>query len=127
MENLLISASQETPKIEFSFSEGFLSIIGKSIPEDSITFYEPLMAALNEYITKPNPLTKVDFKYEYFNTSSSKCILQVLQILQKVKDKNCDVIINWFYDEDDEEILESGQDYSKFINIPFNLKMIPNN
>ena len=126
MEDLIVSESLETPGIDFSFSRGQLSITGKSIPEDSISFYKPLIDALKEYTNNPNPLTEVDFKFEYFNTSSSKCILQILQILQKVKDKDCEVLINWFYDENDEEILESGQDYSQFINIPFNLKMNPN-
>ena len=127
MNDLNIKETLETPGIEFNTSKGYLLIKGRSIPENSVEFYEPLFDALRSYSERPKQLTKVDFKFEYFNTSSSKCILDLLRAIEKINDGSIEVAIDWFYDEDDDEILEIGEDYSQFINVPFNLRMIPNN
>lgn len=122
-----IEGTSETPTIKFNSTEGYLLIEGRSIPENSISFYEPLLNCLKEYNNNPIPNTKVDFRFEYFNTSSSKCILDILRVLQTIHTGSSDVNIDWYYDEDDEEILEIGQDYSHIIKVPFNLKVIIGN
>ena len=112
-------------KIEFDTTKGYLLIEGRSIPENSIDFFEPFIEFLENYSKTPLPLTEVDFRLEYFNTSSSKCILDILRLLQKIHlDEDSQIKINWFYDEDDDEIQEIGQDYSHIINVPFNIKLI---
>jgi outer membrane translocation and assembly module TamA len=126
MDDMIIKGTSETPTIEFNPSKGNLLIEGRSIPENSIDFFAPLMDALEGYNTPPSSFI-IDFKLEYFNTSSSKCILDVLRKLQSSQSEETAVTINWHYDEDDDEILEIGQDYSHIIEIPFNFKMIPAN
>jgi hypothetical protein len=125
MDDIVIKGTSETPTIEFNSKEGYLLIKGRSIPENSIEFYDPLLKVLERYNDRPSPFTKVDFQLEYFNTSSSKCILDILKQLQNIHLGNAEVAINWYYEEDDDEILEIGEDYSNIINVPFNLKMIP--
>jgi len=127
MNDLVIKKTLETPAIEFIISKRYLLIEGRSIPENSMKFYEPLLFALTKYSEASGSFLKVDFKFEYFNTSSSKCILDILRILEKINLENAKVNISWYYEEDDEEILEIGQDFSQFVKIPFKLKMIPNN
>jgi hypothetical protein len=61
----------------------------------------------------------VNIKLEYFNTSSSKCILDVFKKLETVGGTN--MTINWYYEEDDEDMLEAGEDYQAIINIPFKM------
>ncbi|MBL4592307.1 MAG: DUF1987 domain-containing protein [Flavobacteriales bacterium] len=126
MSDYFIKGTMETPEIELNSEEGILIIKGRSIPENSIEFYEPFIEALGKYVNNPSDQTKVDFRLEYFNTSSSKCILDILQLLQKLYVENGNVTIDWCYDEDDEEIEEIGQDYSHMINVPFNIKVIAN-
>jgi len=127
MIDMNIIETEETPSIEFKSEEGTLQIKGRSIPENSLEFYAPLMDNLEEYNKMPNSVTKVDFQLEYFNTSSSKCILQIMKQLEGLTSKGNKVEIDWYYEEDDEEILEIGEDFSNMIKIPFNLKMISNN
>ncbi len=127
MNDLVIKKTLETPSIEFNVAKKHLLIEGRSIPENSVKFYGPILSDLESYKDTSASLFEVDLKFEYFNTSSSKCILDILRILEKINNGESEVVINWFYDEDDEEILETGQDYSQFVKIPFNLKMIPNN
>ncbi|PJB14604.1 MAG: nuclear pore complex subunit [Flavobacteriales bacterium CG_4_9_14_3_um_filter_32_8] len=121
---IIIKGTYETPTIAFDALEGSLLIEGKSLPENSIEFYEPLLNALENYNNTPADYTNVDFKLEYFNTGSSKCILNILRTLQHIHTTKGNVIINWYHDEDDLEMLEIGQDYSLIINVPFNFKII---
>ncbi len=121
MENLTIEGSPKTPTIKFNPEEGKLLIQGRSIPENSIEFYKPLVDLLEEYSASPKEATKVDIVLEYFNTSSSKCILDVFKKLEKINSDGSDVTINWHYEEDDEDMLEAGEDYQAIINIPFKM------
>ena len=102
-------------------------IKGRSIPENSVEFYAPLIEGLSKYHQSPSLKTKVDFRLEYFNTSSSKCILEILKQLQALSVEGNNVEVDWYYDEDDDEILEIGEDYSNMIKIPFNIKMVSSN
>ena len=96
-------------------------IKGRSIPENSIEFYKPLVDWLDEYSKKPNDKTEVNIKLEYFNTSSSKCILDVFKKLETIYKDDNNVVINWYYEEDDEDMLEAGEDYESIIRVPFKM------
>ena len=124
MSDYFIKGTAETPEIELNCEKGCLVVKGRSIPENSISFFEPFLEKLGEYVSNPSPQTKVDFSLEYFNTSSSKCILDILRLLQKIHVGGNEVTIDWYHDEDDEEIQEIGGDYSHIINVPFNIKVI---
>jgi hypothetical protein len=63
----------------------------------------------------------VNIQLEYFNTSSSKCILDVFKKLEAIYKSGNEVVINWFYEEDDEDMLEAGEDYQSIIKIPFKM------
>ncbi len=121
MENLVIEGTPKTPTIKFQPEEGKLLIQGRSIPENSIEFYKPLVDSLESYAGNPKDTTNVDIVLEYFNTSSSKCILDVFKKLEKINADKTGVIINWHYEEDDEDMLEAGEDYQAIINIPFKM------
>ncbi|MEX2379918.1 MAG: DUF1987 domain-containing protein [Vicingaceae bacterium] len=121
MEKLTIEGTPKTPTIKFDPENGKLLIQGRSIPENSIEFYKPLVDLLEDYTAVPKANTNVDIVLEYFNTSSSKCILDVFKKLEKIKSGGSDVIINWHYEEDDEDMLEAGEDYQAIINIPFKM------
>ena len=84
-------------------------------------FYKPLVDALEAYASAPKDTTDVDIVLEYFNTSSSKCILDVFKKLEKINADSSGVTINWHYEEDDEDMLEAGEDYQAIINIPFKM------
>ncbi|MCC6691101.1 MAG: DUF1987 domain-containing protein [Bacteroidia bacterium] len=121
MEKIAIEGSPKTPTISFETDKGFLEIKGRSIPENSIEFYKPLVDALEKYASKPQSATNVNIQLEYFNTSSSKCILDVFKKLEAIHKGGSAVTINWHYEEDDEDMLEAGEDYQAIINVPFKM------
>ena len=125
METLLIEGSAKTPTIKFDAEQGIIEIKGRSIPENSIEFYKPLIDWLEKYSSKPKTDTIVNIQLEYFNTSSSKCILDVFKKLESInKGGQSQVVINWHYEEDDEDMLEAGEDYQAIINVPFKMVMV---
>jgi SiaC family regulatory phosphoprotein len=121
MEPLLIEGTPKTPSIRFESEQGLIEIKGRSIPENSIEFYKPLVDWLEKYSETPGQLTKVNIQLEYFNTSSSKCILDVFKKLEAIHKAKHEVIINWYYEEDDEDMLEAGEDYESIIRVPFKM------
>ena len=118
MEELKIEGSAKTPTIEFNAS-GDLLLKGRSIPENSIEFYKPILDWIENYGDSPKDKTIVNVQLEYFNTSSSKCILDVFKKLETLS--GTDIEINWYYEEDDEDMLEAGEDYQAIIDIPFKM------
>ena len=76
---------------------------------------------MDEYAKAPKEKTVVSIQLEYFNTSSSKCILDVFKKLENLKKGKSDVVINWYYEEDDEDMLEAGEDYESIIKVPFKM------
>ena len=118
MEDLKHEGSAKTPVVEFS-SNGELLLKGRSIPENSIEFYKPLIEWLESYSQSPNSTTVLNVQLEYFNTSSSKCILDVFKKLESVS--GSEITVKWHYEEDDEDMLEAGEDYEAIIDLPFEM------
>jgi hypothetical protein len=121
MEPIIIEGTPKTPSIKFDEKEGIFEIKGRSIPENSVEFYKPLNEWLDNYMQTPLDKTVVNIRLEYFNTSSSKCILDVFKRLEAIHRSKHDVEINWFYEEDDEDMLEAGEDYDSIIKVPFKM------
>lgn len=121
MEPISIEGTAKTPTVKFDASSGVMEIKGRSIPENSIEFYKPLVDWLDEYSNSANEKTEVNVQLEYFNTSSSKCILDVFKKLETINKGKSTVTINWYYEEDDEDMLEAGEDYQSIIRVPFEM------
>ena len=121
MENIIRDSSAKTPAINFDAGSGVLMLKGRSIPENSIEFYKPLNDWLDMYSEKPCQETTIDLKLEYFNTSSSKCILDLLKRLEKINQSGSKVNVNWYFEQDDEDMEEAGEDYQAIIKLPFNM------
>ena len=121
MESIIREGTPKTPSIRFDAAKGIVEIRGRSIPENSTEFFKPLVDWLDEYSENPAKITNVNIHLEYFNTSSSKSILDLFKKLEAIHKSNNEVIINWYYEEDDEDMLEAGEDYESIIRIPFKL------
>ena len=118
MESIKLEGTPKTPTVEFSAENGVLLLKGRSIPENSIEFYKPLINWIENYSASAPSKTVLNVKLEYFNTSSSKCLLDIFKRLERAGDA---VTINWYYEEDDEDMLEAGEDYDAIIDIPFKM------
>lgn len=119
MDVLSIKGTQETPEVLLDKEQGIFVIKGKSLPEDVKEFYNPILRWFEDYLQNPNKQTVLKVKMDYFNTASSKMILEIFESLQELFDKGNDVSIEWYYMADDEDMEDAGQDYSDLVKIPF--------
>ena len=121
MENINLEGTPKTPSVVFNAEEGKIELKGRSIPENSVEFYNPLNDWIKNYSNNPKEVTIFEVKLEYFNTSSSKCILDLFKILESINGNNTEVKVNWYFEEDDEDMEEAGEDYQAIIQLPFKM------
>jgi len=121
MQVIKIQGSDDTPKVilDANPDNPIFEISGRSLPEDVVAFYEPILEWLDEYAEKPLPKTIFDFKLEYFNTASSKLLLDVLLKLEDMYDNGNDVLVKWHFPDDDEDMEEAGEEYADIVEVPF--------
>lgn len=118
----MIEGSGKTPEVKFVADSGMLEISGKSIPENSFGFYQPLFSWIDLYSNAPAPATEIKVSLEYFNTSSSKCLLDIFRKLELIKKSGKSrVSVSWYYEADDEDMMEAGQDYDSLVGLDFNI------
>ncbi len=123
MERIEIEPTMETPKVLLDKDNSIIEFSGNSLPEDVNSFFVPVLEWIDKYIESPNEKTEVNMRFDYYNTSSSKMILRILEKFRELHKKGYSVVINWHYMEDDEDMIEAGEDYAEHLKIPFN--MIP--
>jgi len=119
METLQLEGTEDTPRIILDKNKGDMEISGRSLPEDSTEFYKPVLEWIKAYAKDPNPTTRFAFKLEYFNTSSSKLILDILYVLEDIHD----IKVEWYFHDEDEDMEEAGQEFSELVEIPFEFKV----
>lgn len=123
MENLMIAATERSPQVEFDFATGVLSLRGESYPEDASLVFGPVFTALQAYFGAPAGLNvRFDFELIYFNSSSAKVLMNMFQMLDRAAADGAQIVINWFFAEDDETMKEFGEDFSEDLqHVTFNL------
>jgi hypothetical protein len=119
MEVINIKGTEDTPNVILDKENGKFEISGRSLPEDVNMFFEPIMDWIDEYAEDPLDKTVFDFKLEYFNTASSKVILDILLKFEEIVESGKDVLVKWHYHEDEEDMLEAGEEYADIVEIPF--------
>jgi len=123
MEELAIMGTPKTPAVRSDSNQGLLEITGRSNPENTIEVFKPIVNWVEEYLLHPGEKTTINIQLEHFNTSSSKSLIGILKRLEVLKKEGREVVVNWYYDADDEDILEAGENFESVVEIPFN--MIP--
>ena len=111
MEPLFISASPTSPEIDFRFAEDTLSIRGESYPENAAAFYGPVFERVKQYLaSRKQAEITVNVSLAYFNSSSTKMLFILFGALNDAAMAGNRVCLNWYHDEDDETLLEFGQE-----------------
>jgi hypothetical protein len=121
MEAFTIEGSYDCPDITLDKENNLFEVSGRSLPEDVVTFYEPVINWLNEYMEDPNPETIFDFKFIYFNTASSKVILDILTLFEEMIENGHQVKVRWYFNEYDEDMQEAGEEYAEMVDVPFEI------
>ena len=122
MEPLLIEGGENTPTVILNKHENNFEISGRSLPEEVISFYSPVMNWLEKYARDPNDTTLFKLRLDYINSASQRAIQEILTILEKIKMQGKDIEIDWYFMADDDDMKEAGEEYSETIDIPFNFK-----
>ena len=119
MEPLIIAKTDDTPAIHLDKAAGKFEFSGKSLPEDVSTFYAPVFDWIAKYGDDANDSATFVFKMTYFNTASSKIILDILMRLEDLHNDGKNITVEWHYEEDDEDMQEAGEEYSEIVEVPF--------
>lgn len=132
MESIQIQQTNSTIGVILNYEKHFLEFSGDSRPENVRDFFDPIMVWINEYKnyvyflsneSSHSIIIKVDFKFEYFNSSSAKYIVDIIKTLNSIVVSNNKIVLNlnWCYEKEDNDILDSGKEFIKITEIPMNL------
>ena len=119
MENLCLPATASTPLINLDSERGILEISGESYPENSFEFYAPIKKWIREYLPIATAKVHVNINLIYLNTSSTRCLIEILDDLDDAFKKGKDVQVTWFYDEENDRAAETAEEFKEDITLPF--------
>lgn len=111
MDNLYIAPTPTSPEVDFRFDSHSLALRGESYPENAAAFYGEVLARLRAYLAEAAPSRlEVHIALAYFNSSSTKMLFNVIDALHAAAESGSTVQLSWYYDEEDDTILEFGQE-----------------
>lgn len=111
MDDIFLPATSSTPEVSLKFSEQRLSIRGESYPENAAAYYGQFMPALQSWLAQlSSSEVHVDMALAYFNSSSTKMLFALFASLNDAALAGNRVLVRWFYDEEDDTILEFGEE-----------------
>lgn len=120
MKAYTVDATDFSPRVVLDPENNIFEISGISRPENASDFYEPIVQWLEEYIQNPNEMTEVKFNFDYFNTSSLKYFLMILSKFKEITETDSELKIDWYYDKEDESMLEAGKSLEELSELEFN-------
>ena len=125
MEDILIKSSPETPyfpEVNFNANTGICEIAGESYMEETYKFFLPLTSWIKDYIKNIRKGIEFNVKLIYLNTSSTKCILDILEILKEYETKGGQVKVVWYYDKEDPDMIDEVEDFEAESGIKIELR-----
>ena len=127
MKKLSLEPNDILPGILLDRDSGELKFYGKSCPDNAYEFYKPVFEWINNYIENAPRKTILEFHLSYFNTVSAKIILNIMNKLEQLSKSGKKVTIKWLYNENDEILLDAGQDFDQIVDVKFEFIAIQNN
>ena len=98
---------------------------GRSCPENPLNFYNHIFNSLDQFAQAKFQSITTNVAFEYFNTSSSKCLYIFLKKLSDIDGNGKNVVVNWYFEQGDEDMKEAGEDLSSFFEMQFNFVEVP--
>ncbi len=121
MDDLVREKTNATPAIRFSGSAGVLSIEGESYPENSVEFYRPIVSWVDRFFASHAGPTTLNVTLTYLNTGSTKCMMDILDACEEAFGAGREVVINWYYDPENDRALEMAEEFKGEVTLPFNI------
>jgi len=122
MDPLIIGLTDSTPAVHLDKATGKFEISGRSLPEEALAFYQPVLEWISSYIETPNESTTFVFKMDYINSASIRALNDILTVLEKLFLKGHDVSIQWKFSFEDSELRDTGEEFSEIYKMPFKLE-----
>jgi len=124
MENLNIKATDQSLQIDFK-TDGILTLKGISTPDNVTDFFNPVFNWVKEYSESNPSQLNLDMYIDYLNTSSTRVLVEFLALVRSIKDKGVSTSVIWKYEEDDEDMLELGEEIGVISEIDMNFVAVP--
>jgi len=124
MKNIEIHGLEEEfyiPSVNFNADTGICELSGESYLEETSAFYEPLVNWISQYIEEKRASLTLNIKLVYYNTSSSKKILDLLRIMKDYEKSGGDATVNWFYEDNDIDTIEDIEDFMLITGLKINM------
>lgn len=121
MEKIDIKETSKTPSVSFDPERGLFEMRGKSIPENSNSFYGPLLQYVEKYGSRPAERTVLSVRFEFFNTSSSNRIHALFKRFERIYLSDSDVLIRWYCENGDDNMRDAGRDFKAILQVPFEI------
>ena len=121
MKEIVIEPTKTTFGVEFNFSKGKLRFTGNSYPENAIEFFQPLINKLKAFLKSSRKPLVVVFDVNYFNTSSSKYLFKIMELIDEYKKRGNDVQIYWHFFDGEEDMLETWRELMNELDLEFSV------
>lgn len=125
MSALNIAATTSTPAVAWRPETGSLEISGESYPENALEFYEPILAAVAEHLSRPEAGLELEFNVRYLNTSSVKAVMDLLDLAEEAHQRGAGIAVVWLHDPDDDRAQEVAEEFREDLTLPFTIKVLP--
>ncbi len=125
MENYTLTGDYKQPGVNLDAGKGIIEIKGRSIPEQTTKFYQPILDWVDSYIQNPAEETIINYHLDYYNSSSKKYLLDILERFTPLHNSGKKITFNWYYEEDDDEAEDAGILYGELAEYPVNLIPVP--
>ena len=123
MDALLFPPSDDTPGVVYDTQKDSFTISGRSLPENAIQFYAPVLGWMNNYIRSPKEISNFTFHFEYVSTSSTKQVMKLMLAIDQLS-KSKKVNVYWHYDSGDSDMLQTGERLEKLTSLKFIYKEV---
>ncbi len=123
MEALILQPTEDTPKVLFDITQNSFEISGRSLPENAIQFYVPLLQWFNNYANQAKDVSNFVFHFEYISTSSTKQVMKLFLAIDQLS-KTKKVNVYWHYDAGDTDMLQTGERLEKLTSLKFIYKEV---
>ena len=125
MENYIVTGDYKQPDVNLDAEKGLIEISGRSLPEQTTAFYTPIIEWVDNYVQSPAKETTINYHLNYYNSSSKKYLLDILEKFTPLYKNGKKITFNWHYEEDDDEAEDAGILYGELAEFPVNLILVP--
>jgi hypothetical protein len=121
MELLYRASTKSSPEVDFNPDTGILKLSGQSYPENASAFYQDLFSWLKDYLPAACGRIVVELSLSYMNTSSTKCLMDMIYMLEDAFNTGADICINWHYTAKNRSMRECGEEFREELSVQFNI------